>query len=577
MGLTRPRYNQLVDSDYKQSVRLATTTDVGNLLASGSITNSVDGYQVAVGDRILVKNQNDSKQNGIYFVSNVGTGNNGDWIRTTDANSNESVTFGLTTTISSGTTNAGTTWKLTTPDPIVLGTTALTFTNASASQGVVSSYGDANVASYLTAYTGTFGNLSGITSNGTIQTSGNITAGNIYTPGSLTTGTSTTYSVAITSNPADLAGSINVGGGLKPLQYGASNHRWYVSGYSKLYLDTTALSVQTTTESTSKTTGALVVSGGVGVSGNITAGNVTATYLYGTASNTTGFKNRIINGGFAVSQRGSGSQVVVAGTTVPTVSTGYQIDRWFCYSVGANVSIAQSTVGTVKVGQITGAASVTNVGIGQRIEMLNSIDLAGQNATLTFSMSNSLLTTTTLTISYATNADTFGTIAAPTKTTIATQNFTISATLTQFTYTFAVPAAATTGLEFLFTVGAQTSGTWNIGLVQLEQGIASTTFEIRSIQAELLLCQRYLEVIQTQVFRWSGYNATAASSANYTTLPMQVTKRVTPSTVMNIGVSNLSSLSFTASTTGMAVSGTNTAAGNWYGFNNALATINAEL
>ena len=135
MGLTRPKYTQMVDTDYKQSVRLATTTDIGNLLATSSITNTIDGNVVVDGDRILVKNQNTSAQNGIYIVSSAGTDTNGTWIRSTDANSNVSVTFGLTTTVSSGTTNAGTTWKLSTPDPIELGTTGLTFVNASQSGG----------------------------------------------------------------------------------------------------------------------------------------------------------------------------------------------------------------------------------------------------------------------------------------------------------------------------------------------------------------------------------------------------------------------------------------------------------
>jgi hypothetical protein len=43
----------------------------------------------------------------------------------------------------------------------------------------------------------------------------------------------------------------------------------------------------------------------------------------------------------------------------------------------------------------------------------------------------------------------------------------------------------------VFTVGAQISGTWQIGAVQLEPGTVATPFERRPIGSELVLCQRY--------------------------------------------------------------------------------------
>jgi hypothetical protein len=141
--------------------------------------------------------------------------------------------------------------------------------------------------------------------------------------------------------------------------------------------------------------------------------------------------------------------------------------------------------------QITGAASVTAVGVGQRIEQSNSYDLAGGNATLSVDLANSLLTTVTWTASYATTADTFGTIGTPTKTQIATGTFTVNSTVTNYTATFAVPAAATTGVEVLLTVGAQTSGTWTIGNIQLEAGSVASPFERRDYGRELIMCQRY--------------------------------------------------------------------------------------
>jgi hypothetical protein len=206
------------------------------------------------------------------------------------------------------------------------------------------------------------------------------------------------------------------------------------------------------------------------------------------------YRNRLINGSMRVAQRAT-SATVTAGTAVPTASTGYPcVDRWFVYSTGANVTAAQvaGTGATKNRLQITGAASVTAVGVGQRIEQLNSYDLAGSNVTLSVDLANSLLTTVTWTASYATTtADTFGTIGTPTKTQIATGTFTVSSTLTNFTTSFAVPAAATTGIEILFTVGAQISGTWTVGNVQLEAGLVASSFEQRNYGQELALCQRY--------------------------------------------------------------------------------------
>ena len=233
--------------------------------------------------------------------------------------------------------------------------------------------------------------------------------------------------------------------------------------------------------------------------GNATVGNnltvagtqtTTGTVVMGSSF----LRNRLINGNMYVAQRAT-SATVTAGTTVPTISTGYPcVDRWFVYSVGANVTAAQVAGATNNKNllQVTGAASVTAVGIGQRIEQLNSYDLAGQTCTLSVNIANSLLTTVTWTASYATTtADTFGTIGTPTKTQIATGTFTVTATLTQYTVNIAVPAAATTGLEILFTVGAQTSGTWQIGNAQFEVGSVATPFERQIYSNQLAQCQRY--------------------------------------------------------------------------------------
>ena len=224
-----------------------------------------------------------------------------------------------------------------------------------------------------------------------------------------------------------------------------------------------------------------------------------AAVLYGVASppNSMGFRNRLMNGNMAIAQRAT-SATVTAGTAVPTASTGYPaVDRFFVYSTGANVTAARvaGSGATQYRMQITGAASVTAVGVGQRIEQLNSYDLAGGNAILSVDLANSVLTTVTWTASYATTADTFGTIGTPTKTQIATGTFTVNSTVTNYTAQIAIPAAATTGIEILLTVGAQTSGTWTIGNIQLEAGTVASNFERVDYGRQLIQCQRYCQII----------------------------------------------------------------------------------
>jgi hypothetical protein len=78
--------------------------------------------------------------------------------------------------------------------------------------------------------------------------------------------------------------------------------------------------------------------------------------------------------------------------------------------------------------------------------------------------------------------------------------------LANYTAQISVPAAATTGIEILFTVGAQTSGTWVIGNAQLEKTTATaTTFDFRSYGTELALCQRYYQEACSVVTASSQY------------------------------------------------------------------------
>jgi hypothetical protein len=111
-------------SDYKESVRVATLADVNR-----SGTQTIDGVSLVVGDRVLVKHEGTAAQNGIYVVQSS------TWTRATDADSSAEVNSGMLVYVEEGTVNGGTLWALSTPNPITLDTTSLTFTEVSGGGG----------------------------------------------------------------------------------------------------------------------------------------------------------------------------------------------------------------------------------------------------------------------------------------------------------------------------------------------------------------------------------------------------------------------------------------------------------
>jgi len=99
--------------DAKASCVAATTADI---TLSGAQT--IDGVSIVAGNRVLVKNQSLSQNNGIYLCAS------GSWTRTTDANTWDALTSAFTF-IEQGTVNADTGYVCTANAGGTLGTTAL--------------------------------------------------------------------------------------------------------------------------------------------------------------------------------------------------------------------------------------------------------------------------------------------------------------------------------------------------------------------------------------------------------------------------------------------------------------------
>jgi hypothetical protein len=124
--------------DWKQSVRVATTQQI-DLSTFSSVGASIDGIMLSRGDRFLVKNQTNAKENGIYVYSPPLETDPGVFIPTplSRASDAQQLSAGATVMIEQGNVNADTQWRIITDGQIVIGDTDIVFTQI----GSVVSYG----------------------------------------------------------------------------------------------------------------------------------------------------------------------------------------------------------------------------------------------------------------------------------------------------------------------------------------------------------------------------------------------------------------------------------------------------
>ena len=145
MGVRKAVLDKVITSadplDGKSSVRLATTqalpayTRVGNVItanANGALP-AIDGEVMAVGESLLLKDGASGVDNGIYVVTQLGSGGTPFILtRRDDADTTELVNSGLNTIVEEGAQHGGQgkRFVLITPNPITLNVTALEFQEA---------------------------------------------------------------------------------------------------------------------------------------------------------------------------------------------------------------------------------------------------------------------------------------------------------------------------------------------------------------------------------------------------------------------------------------------------------------
>jgi hypothetical protein len=144
---------------YKDPVRAATTANIASL--AGGAPNVLDtSVNLAVNDRVLVKDQSTGGQNGIYVVTTVGTGANGTWTRASDADTAAELQGGTLVPVDEGTVNADKVFMLTN-DVVTIGTTAQVWTNPFSGATYTASLGAQLVGNDIRANLGTGMTLSG--------------------------------------------------------------------------------------------------------------------------------------------------------------------------------------------------------------------------------------------------------------------------------------------------------------------------------------------------------------------------------------------------------------------------------
>ena len=223
------------------------------------------------------------------------------------------------------------------------------------------------------------------------------------------------------------------------------------------------------------------------------------------------YRNRLINGGFAIDQRNNGAS--------HTVANAYGLDRWWQTFTGTPPT-AQRIAGSGSSRyryQVTGASGNTGFNIQQRIEAANIYDLAGQTVTASVDLAATGVTSIAVTLWFANSVDSF----SAGMTAISGGTFTVSSSLSRYSTTYTLPASAQNGVVMTIsqTSGPLTAGqTITIGNAQLEAGSVATPFEQRPIGAELALCQRYYQ---------TGGGITSAA-LTYLGSMFPVTMRATP-------------------------------------------------
>ena len=210
---------------WKNAVRVATT---GNITLANEQT--IDGVALVDGDRVLVKNQNDAEDNGIYIVVDGGA-----WVRSEDFDGTPTheVQGGAAVFVQDGTTQANTGWVLISPSGIAdVGVDELDWAQF-AGTGALFGQNGVNVSGNVIELTGQASSFHNLNTNGLVTRTGAGTIASRTLTGG--TGISITNADGVAGNPVIAAevGASALGGGQSVIISTSgteTNYRTFVGG-----------------------------------------------------------------------------------------------------------------------------------------------------------------------------------------------------------------------------------------------------------------------------------------------------------------------------------------------------------
>lgn len=178
--------------DPKQSAVAATT---GPITLSGAQT--IDGVALAVGDRVLVKDQANNTQNGIYVVAS------GAWSRSTDMDEPAELTAGLFFFVESGTVNGDAGFVKSSDSVGVVGTDPITFVQFSGAGQIIAGDGLSKTGNQLDVVVAAAGGIE--ISSDALQLKSTLAGNGLsYSAGVLTVG-GTANRITTTATTVDIA------------------------------------------------------------------------------------------------------------------------------------------------------------------------------------------------------------------------------------------------------------------------------------------------------------------------------------------------------------------------------------
>lgn len=197
--------------DVATTADLTATYDNGTGGVGATLTNSgtkvaleIDGVTVAVNDRVLVKDQSTQTENGIYVVTDTGSGAT-DWILTRaddyDNSPTGEVVSGTYTIITYGTVNATNLFVMTTDGAITIGTSNIVWSSFNSAANINAGTGLTKVGNTISLDTpvSAANGGTGISNSNTITLGGDIvTAGSFTTSGANALTLTTTGSTNVT-------------------------------------------------------------------------------------------------------------------------------------------------------------------------------------------------------------------------------------------------------------------------------------------------------------------------------------------------------------------------------------------